>query len=97
MAHTAWLDRAVNAVDESMTIYNALKDWIVGYRARNVHDGIMPNVNVSAIRGGWPWRVSRVPVYCDLFLDVRLNPRLGVVALKVIGRESGRERGGPKV
>lgn len=82
MAHTAWLDRAVNAVDESMTIYNALKDWIEGYRARNEHKGVKPNVNVSAIRGGWPWRVSRVPVYCDLFMDVRLNPDMSVVALK---------------
>lgn len=82
MAHTAWLDRAVNAIDESMLIYNALKEWIGPYRERNRYNGLAPNVNLSAIRGGWPWRVSRTPVYCDIFLDVRVNPRQRLVELK---------------
>lgn len=82
MAHTAFQDRAVNAIDESMIVYNALKEWSEDYRSRNVFDGMKPNVNLSAIRGGWPWRVSRVPVYCDIFMDVRLSPAMTVVELK---------------
>ncbi len=82
MAHTAFQDRAVNAIDKSMIVYNALKDWSVGYRTRNTFEGMMPNVNIAAIRGGWPWRVSRVPVFCDIFMDVRLSPVTTVVELK---------------
>ena len=33
------------------------------------------------MRGGWPWRVSRVPVFCDIFMDVRLSPEMTVVEL----------------
>jgi acetylornithine deacetylase len=82
MAHTAFQDRAVNAIDKSMLVYNALKSWSEGYRDRNVFDGMKPNVIVSAMRGGWPWRVSRVPVFCDIFMDVRLSPEMTVVELK---------------
>lgn len=82
MAHTAWADRAVNAIDESLIIHSALKTWIEDYRNRNVYDGMKPNVNVSAIRGGWPWRVARTPVFCDIFMDVRLSPKTTVRDLK---------------
>jgi acetylornithine deacetylase len=82
MAHTAFQDRAVNAIDKSMLVYNALREWSEGYRNRNVFEGMKPNVIVSAIRGGWPWRVSRVPVFCDIFMDVRLSPATTVVELK---------------
>jgi acetylornithine deacetylase len=82
MAHTAFQDRAVNAIDESMIVYTALKKWGEDYRSRNTFEGMKPNVIISAIRGGWPWRVSRVPVYCDIFMDVRLSPAMTVVELK---------------
>lgn len=82
MAHTAFQDRAINAIDKSMLVYNALKTWCEDYRERNIFNGMKPNVIVSAMRGGWPWRVSRVPVFCDLFMDVRLSPASTVVELK---------------
>ncbi len=33
-------------------------------------------VNVGAVRGGFPWRVSRTPGRTDLFLDVRVPPTM---------------------
>ncbi|MBM3558747.1 MAG: M20/M25/M40 family metallo-hydrolase [Alphaproteobacteria bacterium] len=82
MSHIAWMDRAVNAIDKSMIIYEALKnEWIEPYRQRNAYEGMLPNVSISAIRGGWPWRVSRVPVFCDIFMDVRLSPAMTIVEL----------------
>ncbi|MFN0304700.1 MAG: M20 family metallopeptidase [Burkholderiales bacterium] len=82
MAHTAWADRAVNAIDETLIIHAALKQWVEGYRNRNIYDGMKPNVSLAAIRGGWPWRVARTPVFCDLFMDVRLSPNMTVMQLK---------------
>jgi acetylornithine deacetylase/succinyl-diaminopimelate desuccinylase-like protein len=34
-------------------------------------------VTLSAIEGGWPYRCSRVPVYCTLYVDTRLMPDQG--------------------
>ncbi len=82
MAHTAFQERAVNAIDKSMLVYNGLKEWSEEYRVRNSYEGMKPNVIISAIRGGWPWRVSRVPVYCDVFMDIRLSPNMTVAELK---------------
>jgi acetylornithine deacetylase len=42
---------------------------------------MLPNVSIAAMRGGWPWRVSRVPVFCDIFMDVRLSPAMTVAEL----------------
>lgn len=83
MAHTAWADRAVNAIDETLILHREITRWVEGYRRRNVYEGMQPNVNISAIRGGWPWRVARTPVFCDLFMDVRLSPLMTVRDLKV--------------
>ena len=33
--------------------------------------GEHPNVTIAAIRGGDPWRLSRNPYACSLYLDIR--------------------------
>jgi len=32
------------------------------------------NVTLSAMEGGWPFRCSRVPIFCTLYVDTRLLP-----------------------
>ena len=36
--------------------------------------GMRAHVTLSAIEGGWPYRCSRVPVHCTLYVDTRLLP-----------------------
>lgn len=36
--------------------------------------GERPNVTIAAIRGGAPWRLSRNPYDCSLYLDIRTVP-----------------------
>ncbi|MGQ7793163.1 M20 family metallopeptidase [Faunimonas sp. B44] len=49
-------------------------EWSQDYEAAHVYMGERPNVTVAAIRGGAPWRLSRNPVSCSLYLDIRTVP-----------------------
>ncbi|MGI6093653.1 MAG: M20 family metallopeptidase [Desulfitobacteriia bacterium] len=85
LAHTAFVERAVNAIERMLPVINAVREWIPKYREENrmpEFDGLMPNVNMSCIEGGYPWRLSRTPAYCNLYLDVRIPPKL--TAMKVL-------------
>jgi acetylornithine deacetylase/succinyl-diaminopimelate desuccinylase-like protein len=44
--------------------------------------GEHPNVTIAAIRGGAPWRLSRNPHSCSLYLDIRTVPGETVDAVK---------------
>ena len=72
--HTAWSDKVVNPIFRMMKVIERLQQWIPDYRSRYQYLGTKPQVNISAIQGGWPWRLSRTPGYCYLYLDVRVVP-----------------------
>ncbi len=55
-------------------IITAIEEWIPAYQDAHMFNNVRPAVNIGAIQGGWPWRVSRTPVYCNLYLDVRTIP-----------------------
>lgn len=74
LVHTAWSDRVGNAVEQAAEIVQALRDWIPDYKKRYSTDGYVPQVNIAAIQGGWPWRAARTPAGCSIFLDVRTPP-----------------------
>ena len=44
--------------------------------------GEHPNVTIAAIRGGAPWRLSRNPHACSLYLDIRTVPGQTVERVK---------------
>jgi acetylornithine deacetylase/succinyl-diaminopimelate desuccinylase-like protein len=71
----------VNAIDEMHALQAQLRSWIQKCEASGEYLGERPNVTVAAIRGGMPWRLSRNPYECSLYLDVRTVP--GQTAEKV--------------
>jgi acetylornithine deacetylase len=73
-AHSTYAHQAVNAILKATKIIQALDEWAVGYRKRNKYGNSMANVNIAAIEGGWPWRCSRTPVFCTIYVDTRLIP-----------------------
>jgi acetylornithine deacetylase len=72
--HTAWCDRVVNPIDRTVNLSQAIRKWIPDYQKRHMYLNTKPQVNLGAIQGGWPWRLSRTPGYCSLYLDVRIIP-----------------------
>lgn len=82
LVHTAWSDPAKNAISRSMSIVEALHAWIPGYQERHATESFVPQVNIAAIEGGWPWRGSRTPDTCAIYVDVRTAP--GVLPIEVL-------------
>ncbi len=74
MAHTQYADTAINSIEKMIKVEQAFLEWIPGYRKRNEFEGLMPQVNIAATEGGWPYRAARTPAECHLYVDVRFNP-----------------------
>ncbi len=65
-----------NSIVRMQEVLEAVREWIPEWERRTRYRGLEGVVNVGAIRGGFPWRVSRTPHRTDLFLDVRVPPTL---------------------
>jgi acetylornithine deacetylase/succinyl-diaminopimelate desuccinylase-like protein len=90
----------VNAIEEMHALLSSLKKWMAEYEAAHVYMGEHPNVTLSAIRGGLPWRLARNPFECSLYLDIRTVPGQtldGVKrSLRRVLSEFGKSRGQPE-
>jgi acetylornithine deacetylase/succinyl-diaminopimelate desuccinylase-like protein len=86
---------AENAIVRMREVLDAVLAWVPDWEERGSYRGKPGIVNVGSIAGGAPWRASRTPARCDLFLDVRVPPSLpmadAAAELKGLGR-SLRER-----
>ncbi len=84
VAHSAWSNRpdTVNAIAVMHELQTDLAAWAKSYYDSHVFMGEHPNVTVAAIRGGAPWRLSRNPHECSLYLDIRTVPGQTVDSVK---------------
>lgn len=76
VSHSAFSRKpgVVNAIEVMHGLQTRLAQWITEYEQAHVFMGEHPNVTVAAIRGGMPWRLSRNPFECSVYLDVRTVP-----------------------
>ena len=76
--HTAYsVDRHdENAIVRLQDVIEQLRPWIDQWAKRGAYRGADGVVNLGAISGGFPWRVSRTPGTADLFMDVRVPPTM---------------------
>ena len=76
ISHSVFSNRpgVVNAVRSIHRIQSAIEAWIPDYEAAHSCMGEHPNVTIAAVRGGWPWRLSRNPAEASLYLDIRTVP-----------------------
>ncbi|MCC6780280.1 MAG: M20/M25/M40 family metallo-hydrolase [Hyphomicrobiales bacterium] len=84
VAHSALANRpgVVNAIALMHDLQTDIARWARDYEAAHVFMGEHPNVTVAAIRGGAPWRLSRNPYSCSLYLDIRTVPGQTVDGVK---------------
>jgi acetylornithine deacetylase len=76
--HTAFSEGRLgeNAIVRLRKVLDAVLEWIPSWEERAAYRGVKGVVNVGAVRGGFPWRLSRTPGRADLFLDVRVPPTM---------------------
>ena len=84
VAHSALANKpnVVNAISLMHDLQNDIAQWARDYEATHVYMGEHPNVTIAAIRGGDPWRLSRNPYACSLYLDIRTVPGQSVESVK---------------
>ena len=84
VAHSAMSNRpnVVNAIEVMHELQHDLAIWAKDYEASHEFMGEHPNVTFAAIRGGAPWRLSRNPYECSLYLDIRTVPGQTVDSVK---------------
>jgi acetylornithine deacetylase len=84
VAHSALAHRSgtVNAISLARSLQDDLDVWARDYHERHAFMGEHANVTVACIRGGAPWRLSRNPHECSLYLDIRTVPGQTVDGVK---------------
>lgn len=84
VAHSALAHRpgTVNAIVLARDLQDDLATWARDYQERHSFMGEHANVTIAGIRGGAPWRLSRNPHECSLYLDIRTVPGQTVDGVK---------------
>jgi acetylornithine deacetylase len=78
--HTAFSSGRMeeNSIVRMREVLDDVLEWIPKWQERSRYRGLDGVVNVGALRGGYPWRVSRTPNRTDLFLDIRVPPTMAM-------------------
>lgn len=74
LVHTGHALGVNNVILQMNRVISAIENWIPEYQEKYKFMGVKPTVNIGSIEGGWPWRASRTPAFCNLFIDVRFPP-----------------------
>lgn len=83
-----------NSIVRMRDVLEAVLDWIPSWNDRTSYGGRPGVVNVGAVRGGFPWRVSRTPGRTDLFLDARVPPTMPMAEARAALLEFVRDLAG---
>jgi len=82
LVHTGHSASTANVIQQMNRVISALERWIPDYQRRFSYMGVKPTVNIGSIESGWPWRASRTPGFCNLYLDVRFPPRFHALDIR---------------
>jgi acetylornithine deacetylase/succinyl-diaminopimelate desuccinylase-like protein len=67
-----------NAIIRMAPLLERLDEWAYDYERKNRYECpggvIVPRVNVGAIRGGVPYKITKTVQQCAIYLDVRITP-----------------------
>jgi len=76
VAHAALTNKSgtVNAINVARTLCDDIDTWAKQFMDAHVFLDEHANVTLAGIRGGDPWRLSRNPYECRLYLDIRTVP-----------------------
>jgi acetylornithine deacetylase/succinyl-diaminopimelate desuccinylase-like protein len=72
------IDKNPNAIIRMAPLLQRLDEWAYDYEQKNRYEckggTIVPRVNVGAIRGGVPYKITKTVQQCAIYLDVRITP-----------------------
>lgn len=85
------IEKNPNAIVRMSSFIQRIETWADGYEKRYRYEcpgGIMvPKVNIGAIRGGVPWKITKSVQQCAIYVDCRVTPVQEPLALREELRE----------
>lgn len=82
VVHTAWSRNVPNKIEQFTKVIEGVKAWKKSFEERTQFKGYNGIVNISAIKGGRPWKGSRTPDSVSLYLDIRYPPDWPTIKVK---------------
>jgi acetylornithine deacetylase/succinyl-diaminopimelate desuccinylase-like protein len=72
------IEKNPSAIVRMSTLIQRVELWAAEYEKKNRYEcagGVMvPKVNIGAIRGGVPWKITKSVQQCAIYVDVRVTP-----------------------
>jgi acetylornithine deacetylase/succinyl-diaminopimelate desuccinylase-like protein len=72
------IEKNPNAILRMAPLLRRLDEWAYDYEQRNRYECaggvVVPRVNVGAIRGGVPYKITKTVQQCAIYVDVRITP-----------------------
>jgi acetylornithine deacetylase/succinyl-diaminopimelate desuccinylase-like protein len=72
------VEKSPSAIVRMSSLIQHLDQWAFEYEKKNRYEcagGVMvPKVNIGAIRGGVPWKITKTAQQCAIYVDVRITP-----------------------
>jgi acetylornithine deacetylase len=91
--HTAFSEgrRDETSIVRMHDVLGAVLEFAPQWEERTAYGGRRGIVNIGAVNGGFPWRVSRTPHRTDLFVDFRVPPTMPMASARADLGEFVRE------
>jgi acetylornithine deacetylase/succinyl-diaminopimelate desuccinylase-like protein len=68
-----------NAIVRISKVIQLLEEWAFEYEKENRYvcrgGTVVPKVNIGAIRGGVPYKITRTAQQCAIYVDIRITPK----------------------
>lgn len=80
--HTYAKSEAIDPLPKAFRIHQELMDWEPKYQERHPHPLMKPLLSVGGIYGGYPYKPSITPPFCNLYLHVNLVPGQSIIDTK---------------
>jgi acetylornithine deacetylase/succinyl-diaminopimelate desuccinylase-like protein len=75
----ALIEKNASAIVRMSKMIQAIEAWAVEYEQKNRYEcaggTVVPKVNIGAIRGGVPWKITKTVQQCAIYVDVRITPK----------------------
>jgi acetylornithine deacetylase/succinyl-diaminopimelate desuccinylase-like protein len=72
------LQDSPNALVRASLVIQAIESWASDYQRNHTYRSaggtVVPKVSVNAIRGGVPYKITKTPSICEVYVDVRITP-----------------------
>jgi acetylornithine deacetylase/succinyl-diaminopimelate desuccinylase-like protein len=72
------LEESPNAIVRATKVIQAIEEWGPKYEQAHTYDceggKVVPKVSVNAIRSGVPYKITKTPSVCQIYVDIRITP-----------------------